>query len=197
MIFRLGITGGIGSGKSTVSRAFNVLGIPVFSADEEGRKIMDTDPGLKTDLNRLIGEDMYPGGILDRTGLASLIFNDKELLQKVNNLVHPRVLDKYEKWCLEQDATYAVFETAILFEAGVEKYVDKVVAVIAPVNERINRVMERSKMSREQVVERMNNQMGGDDLASRSDFVINNSETSMIIPRVLEIHESILSIINK
>jgi len=197
MIFRLGVTGGIGSGKSTVCKTFNVLGVPVFSADEEGRKITDTDTRLRNDLNNLIGEDLYASGELDRVRLASLIFNDNSLLESVNRLVHPLVFDKYRLWCEQQCSAYVIFEAAILFEAGAEAYVDMILAVIAPLEERVKRVMERNMMSREQVMERVKNQISDEEMIERSDFYINNSDNEMIIPRVLEIHNRILLDINK
>jgi len=197
MIFRLGVTGGIGSGKSTVCKTFNVLGIPVFSADEEGRIITDSDPELRDSLNELIGEDMFASGQLDREKLASLIFNDSELLSRVNMLVHPRVLNKYNDWCSRQTSHYIIFEAAILFEAGAEQKVDMTLAVTAPLEERVKRVMERNKMSREQVMERVNNQISDDEIIRRSDFHINNADNEMIIPRVLDIHQKILNHLNK
>lgn len=197
MIFRLCITGGIGSGKSTVCRVFNVLGVPVFSADEEARTIMDTDPGLKKDLEELAGCDLYAGGQLDRKKLASLIFNDKGLLDRVNALVHPRVISRYLEWCGEQPADYVIFETAILFESGAEKYVDKILAVAAPLEERIERVMGRNRMSRDQVMERVKNQMSEEEILKRSDYIIDNSEDIMIIPQVMNIHKLILNFLKK
>ncbi len=197
MIFRLGVTGGIGSGKSTVCKTFNILGIPVFSADEEGRIIMDTDTRLREDLNNLIGEDLYASGELDRVRLASMIFNDNNLLDSVNRLVHPLVFNKYREWCRQQYSDYVIFEAAILFEAGAEEYVDMILAVIAPLEERVKRVMERNRMSREQVMERVKNQISDEEMIERSDFHINNSDNEMIIPAVLEIHNRILLDINK
>ncbi|MEE4214560.1 MAG: dephospho-CoA kinase [Bacteroidales bacterium] len=197
MIFRLGIAGGIGSGKSTVCRVFNVLGVPVFSADDEGRIIMETDPGLKNELNEIVGYDLYEGGLLDRKKLASLIFNDRLLLESVNALVHPRVFLRYLEWCEKQEADYVIFEAAILFESGAEKYVDKTVAVTAPLEERIQRVMGRNLMSREEVMERVNNQMSEEEMLKRSDFNIDNSENVMIIPQVMDIHKGILNLLNK
>ncbi len=197
MIFSLGVTGGIGSGKSTVCKIFNVLGIPVFSADDEGHSIMETDTGLKDELNRLIGEDLYATGELDRSKLASLIFNDDFLLDRVNSLVHPRVFELYQEWREQQQADYVIFEAAILFEAGAEEYVDKILAVIAPLEERINRVMGRNRMTREQVMERVNKQIKEEEMLKRSDYYINNSENTMIIPEVMKIHNSILKYLDK
>jgi len=197
MIFRLGVTGGIGSGKSTVCKVFNVLGIPVFSADDEGHTVMETDTGLKNDLNRLIGEDLYATGELNRKKLASIIFNDDSLLERVNSLVHPRVYARYQLWCKQQRASYIIFEAAILFEAGAEDHVDKILAVLAPLEERINRVMSRNRMTREQVMERVNKQIKEEEMIKRSDYYINNSENTMIIPEVMKIHNSILKYLEK
>ncbi|MBS0010218.1 MAG: dephospho-CoA kinase [Bacteroidales bacterium] len=192
MIFRLGVTGGIGSGKSTVCKTFAVLGVPVFSADEAGREIMDTDPGLRHELNIMVGEDLYATGELDRTKLASIIFNDIHMLQRVNRLVHPYVYEMYKQWYESQDADYVIFEAAILLEAGAEKKVDRVLAVTAPLEERISRVMERNNMSRQQVMERVKNQISDEEMIERSDFHINNSDKAMIIPEIIIIHKSIL-----
>lgn len=197
MIFRLGVTGGIGSGKSTVCKIFNVLGIPVFSADDEGRIIMDTDTRLRDDLNNLIGEDLYASGELNRGRLASIIFNDSDLLDSVNSLVHPLVFNEFSEWCKQQNADYIIFEAAILFEAGAEELVDKILAVVAPLEERVDRVIERNKMTREQVMERVKNQISDEEMIKRSDFYIDNSDNLMIIPQVLEIHNRILMDLNK
>lgn len=197
MIFRLGVTGGIGSGKSTVCRIFKVLDIPVFSADDEARIIMDNNKMIRAELNDITGTELYASGELDRNKLASLIFNDDNLLNRVNNLVHPLVFERYDDWCRQQDADYVIFEVAILFESGADKHVDRILAVTAPREERIDRVMERNKMSREQVMERINNQMKDDEMIKRSDYRIDNSDDSMIIKEVMDIHRDILSDLKK
>lgn len=197
MIFRLGVTGGIGSGKSTVCKIFKVLGIPVFSADDEARIIMDNNKIIRAELKNIIGTDLYASGELDRSKMASIIFNDDNLLNKVNKLVHPLVFDRYDNWCRQQDADYVIFEAAILFESGADKHVDRILAVTATREERINRVMERNKMSREQVMERISKQMEEDEMIKRSDYRVNNSDDSMIIKKVLDIHRDILSDLKK
>jgi dephospho-CoA kinase len=193
---KLGITGGIGSGKTSVCRVFNVLGIPFFSADPVARDIMDNDKSIISHINSITGKDMYFGGNLNRTELATLIFNDQSLLEKVNSLVHPLVLDRFRKWELQQDAPYVILEAAILFESGASKLVDKVATVVAPVEERIERVIHRNKLSREQVLERIRNQMDDGSRIKLSDYVIHNSENDMIIPAILRIHEGLLKFIN-
>jgi dephospho-CoA kinase len=193
---KLGITGGIGSGKTSVCRVFNVLGIPVFSADPVAKDIMDNDPVIISKINAIVGKDMYKDGGLDRMELAKLIFNDSNLLEKVNSLVHPVVFDHFRSWELKQDAAYVIMEAAILFESGASNLVDKVASVITPVEERVERVINRNKLSREQVQERMRNQMDDDTRISLSDYVIYNSENDMIIPAILRIHEDIMKLIN-
>jgi dephospho-CoA kinase len=189
---KLGITGGIGSGKTTVGRVFNVLGIPVFSADAEAREVMDIDTGIILRINTIAGKNLYESGSLDRAELARLIFNNAKLLDKVNALVHPVVFSRFREWEKKQDAHYVIMEAAILFESGASKIMDRIITVVAPMEERVNRVIHRSNLTREQVIERMRNQMDDSERIKGSDYVINNSENEMIIPAVLRIHEDIM-----
>jgi dephospho-CoA kinase len=189
---KLGVTGGIGSGKTSVCKVFTVLGIPVFSTDRIARDIMDSDKDIMVKLNLIAGRDLYTNGCLDRMALASLIFNNNALLEKVNKLVHPVVFDQFTIWEKNQTAAYIIMEAAILFESGASKLVDKIVTIVAPVEERLTRVTQRSKLSRRQVLERMKNQLDDETRIKLSDYVIYNSENDMIIPAILEIHEDIL-----
>jgi dephospho-CoA kinase len=190
---KLGITGGIGSGKTSVCRVFNVLGIPVFSTDLEAKQIMENDQRIMQRINSITGRNLYVKGNLDRKELASLIFSDQSLLKKVNSLVHPVVFDQFNKWEKKQTSPYVIMEAAILFESGASKLVDRIVTVIAPLEERVDRVIHRNDLTREQVVERMLNQMDDESRIKLSDYVINNSDHDMIIPAILKIHEDILS----
>lgn len=194
--FKLGITGGIGSGKTSVCRVFTVLRIPVFSADREAKYIMENERGIQDKLNSITGKDLYAKGSLDRMAFASIIFNDKNILEKVNALVHPYVNDKFRKWSAEQTSPYVIMEAAILFESGAAEYVDKVATVVAPADQRVERVILRNKLTKEQVMERMRNQMGDETRISLSDYIIYNSENDMIIPTILKIHQEILTYIN-
>jgi dephospho-CoA kinase len=191
--FKLGITGGIGSGKTSVCRVFDVLRVPVFSADREARAIMENDFEIINNLNSITGKDLYTKGTLDRMELANMIFNDRNLLEKVNFLVHPVVFDHFRKWVLEQVSPYVIMEAAILFESGGSEFVDKVATVIAPVEQRMSRVIQRNKLSREQVLERMKNQMDDEARIKLSDYIIYNSENDMIIPAILKINNDILA----
>lgn len=195
-LFRLGVTGGIGSGKSSVCKVFRLLGIPVFAADEEARLIMENDKGLILRLNSLTGYDLYKSGSLDRVLLASIIFNNGKLLEKVNSLVHPIVFEHFNYWVEKQSSPYVIMEAAILVESGASSLVDKIAVVVAPVEERIQRVIQRNDLTREQVLERINNQMSDETRLKSSHYVINNSENDMLIPAVLSLHEEILKHIN-
>lgn len=195
--FKLGVTGGIGSGKTSVCRVFNVLGIPVFSADETAREIMESDPVITEKVNMIAGRNMYAGGGLDRDALAGLIFNNRELLVKINNAVHPVVREKFVKWSEEQESGYIILEAAILFESGTYKILDRILTVITPLEERIERVMKRNYLTREQVLDRIRNQSDDDFKISRSDYIVNNSDNDMIIPAIVKIHNDIIEYLNK
>ena len=189
---KLGITGGIGSGKTSVCRVFNVLGIPVFSADAEAREIMDSDPEIIEKVKRITGTDLYASGSLARMELAGLIFNNENLLKEINAVVHPVVFEHFRIWEKSVSAPYVIMEAAILFESGASELVDRIVTVVAPVEERIERVVRRNNLTREQVISRMKNQLNDEDKIRRSDYIIYNSEHEMIIPSILKIHEEII-----
>jgi dephospho-CoA kinase len=192
---KLGVTGGIGSGKTSVCRVFNVLGIPVFSADAEARTIMESDEDIIGTINSIAGHNMYQNGALNRTQLADLIFSNEELLRKVNSTVHPVVLEYFNQWVKLQDTPYVIIEAAILFESGAFRLVDKILTVIAPIEERISRVIKRNNLTRNQVMNRIKNQTSDEEKIKLSHYVIDNSENAMIIPAIIKIHEEILSYI--
>jgi dephospho-CoA kinase len=193
--FKLGITGGIGSGKTSVCRVFDVLRIPVFSADKTASEIMESEGSIRSKLNSIAGKDLYLNGHLDRMLLATIIFNNTSVLNMVNALVHPVVFDHFRRWSATQTAPYVIMEAAILFESGASKFVDRVATVVAPLEQRVERVIRRNKLSREQVLERMRNQMDDESRMKISDYVISNAENDMIIPAILKIHDNILTFI--
>lgn len=196
MKFRLGVTGGIGSGKSTICKVFNVLGIPVFVSDDEARIIMNEDVGIRENLNSLVGFDLYHNGDLDRPKLAELIFNNETLLEKVNQLVHPVVLDAFNSWAEQEVSDYVILETALLFKSELDWAMDKSLAVLAPMEERVLRVMERNSLTRDQVMERIRNQVSENEMIGKSDFIINNADNNMILSEVIRIHNDIINLIN-
>lgn len=191
----LGVTGGIGSGKTTVCRIFSVLGIPVFSADLEARKIEESDNEVMQKLNSIAGKELYSSGKLDRTELAGLVFNNREILERVNAAVHPVVFDCFTKWVENQNAPYAIMEAAILFESGANRLVDKVLTIETPVGQRIERIVSSHKFTREEVLRRIGNQMDDAERIRRSDYVIFNSESDMIIPAILGVHRQMLQLL--
>ena len=193
MKFRLGITGGIGSGKSTICRVFTVLGIPVFMSDEEAREIMEKEERIIEGVKSIAGYDIYKNGSLDRPALAGLIFNNDEILNKINQLVHPAVLEAFDRWVEKQDSEYVILESAILLESNIDWSIDKILAVIAPIEERVSRVMERNSITREQVMERIRNQISETELIRKSDFIINNADSEMILSDVIRIHNDIIN----
>ncbi len=197
MAKRLGVTGGIGSGKTTVCRVFRVLGIPVFVADTVARDLMDSEPDIRASINLIIGKDLYANGTLDRKELARVIFNRPDLLRKVNSTVHPAVLRRFDLWAAASESPYVIMEAAILFEAGADTLVDRVVTISAPVEERISRVMGRNELTREEVIRRINNQLEDEEREEQSYYVINNSDNEMIIPEILKIHEDMLRLAEK
>ena len=194
---KLGVTGGIGSGKTTVCKVFAVLGIPVFSADIEAKRIQDSDKGLQKEINSIAGKDLFTSGRLDRAEMARLIFSNKDLLEKVNSIVHPAVFKYFREWVDRQDSPYTIMEAAILFESGADRMMDKILTVVTPMKERIERLIRGNKITREQVIERVKNQIDDESRIKQSDYIIFNSENDMIIPAVLGIHEEMLRLYNK
>lgn len=197
MARRLGITGGIGSGKTTVCRIFRVLGIPVFVTDNVAKELMNSDDEIRMRLNQIAGKDLFLSGSLDRKELARIIFNRPDLLRKVNEAVHPTVLRQFDEWASGAEAPYVIMESAILFEAGADSLVDRVATISAPVEERIARVMGRNDLSREEVIGRINNQLEDEEREEQSYYVINNADNEMIIPEILKIHEDMLRLAGK
>lgn len=194
MRFRLGITGGIGSGKSTICKVFGVLGIPVFLSDDEARVIMDSDQLVREELNKIVGFNIYKNKGLDRPKLAEIIFNDAIILEKVNQLVHPMVLNAFNNWTDKQNSEYVILESALLLESEIDWRMDKILAVIAPIEERILRVMDRNSISRDQVLDRIKNQISENEMIRKSDYVVNNADSDMILPGLIRIHNDILNI---
>jgi dephospho-CoA kinase len=174
--FRLGVTGGIGSGKTSVCRVFSILGVPVFSADASARDLMESESKIRNGVNAIAGSDLYHDGSLDRKELARLIFGNKSFLERVNALVHPEVFKRFNDWCTRQESPYVIMEAAIIFESGAWELLDRIAIVTAPAGERITRVMKRNNLSEEQVLERMNSQAAEEDLIRRSHYVIKNSK---------------------
>jgi dephospho-CoA kinase len=191
MILRVGLTGGIGSGKSTVAALFKVLSIPVFDSDDWAKKLMNSDETLISALKSAFGRGVYEDGTLNRSLLAQRVFANRRELSKLNALVHPAVARSFDQWSSRQDAPYLIKEAAILFESGSDRSCDKTIAVIAPKALRMKRVMERDGIGREAVLSRMNNQWSDDKISKLVDYVVNNDGHEVLISQVMKIHEEL------
>lgn len=187
-MIKLGITGGIGSGKSTVSQIFSLSGVPVYIADIESKRLVATSPTIRKKLINLFGEELYSDGVLNKPLLASHIFNDKKKLETVNAIIHPEVEHDFIEWVKKHaQCEIVAHEAAILFESGFNKMMDKVLMVYTPLDIRIERTMLRDSLPKEKVMERIQNQMSDEEKAKLSDFVIVNDNTKSLIEQVTNI----------
>lgn len=191
-MLRVGLTGGIGSGKSTVANIFKVLGIPVFDADSEAKKLMEEDSSLVNSIKKEFGEESFFNGKLNRKYLAGIVFNDSFKLEKLNALVHPVTLARADEWMQQQTSPYIIKEAALMFESSASAGVDVVVGVYAPQTLRIHRTMQRNGLSREDVLARMSKQIDEDIKMRLCDDVLVNDEQQLLIPQVLKLHEAFL-----
>jgi dephospho-CoA kinase len=194
MALRIGLTGGIGSGKSTVAKIFETLGIPVFYADAAARQVMNEDEELIHKMKETFGDAAYENGMLNRKYIADIVFNDPFRLEQLNALVHPAAIAMAEKWMRQQTAPYAIKEAALFFEAGSTEGLDYIIGVYTPQHLRVHRVMERDNVTREEVLARMSKQINEEMKMRLCDFVIVNDEQNMIIPQVLQLHEKFLNL---
>jgi dephospho-CoA kinase len=194
---KVGLTGGIGSGKSTIAKIFAILGVPVYDADAAAKNLMQNNPDLKNSLLRHFGKSTYENGSLNRKYLASIVFSNQEKLILLNSLVHPYSIADSEDWAKQQEAPYVIKEAALLFETEAYLHVDYTIGVSAPKELRISRVMQRDQLTREAVLKRIEKQMDEEHKLQRCDFVIKNNEAELIIPQVLHLHRQLTSISNK
>ncbi len=188
-MIKIGITGGIGSGKSTICKIFETLEIPIYYADISAAVIVNKNLQVKSQLTAKFGEDLYEFGMLDRKKLSSIIFNNSEALAFVNSLIHPAVKLDYENWLGNNKlAPYTLKEAAILFESGAHTQVDKIICVYAPQDIKIQRVINRESITHNEVMRRILSQMPDEEKMKRSDFVIYNDNVQLVLPQVLKIH---------
>lgn len=192
-MLKVAITGGIGSGKSIVCSVFEKLGIPVFYADPEARKLMNSDIGIREKMLNYFGLEIFDNNFqLNRSKLAAIIFNNKEALSTVNGIVHPVVRKEFNKWAKQQISPYVILESAIILESELVNDFDKIVTISAPLEVRIDRVMKRDSVSREVVLERIKNQMDEDLKREKSDYIIvNDGKEIMLLPQIINIHNSL------
>lgn len=185
---KIGLTGGIGSGKSTIAQVIKHIGYPVYIADKEAARLMDSHPDIRKDITERLGTNCYTSeGHINKPVLAQIIFENKEALEEVNRIVHPRVMEAFEQWAAMQSASLVFCETAILYESGLERYFDAVICVTAPEEVRVRRVMERDRCELKDVMARVRNQMDEDEKCQRANFVIYNDGEHMAVPQVLDV----------
>lgn len=193
-MLKIGLTGGLGSGKTTVAGTFEVLGIPVYYADDASKTLMNEDQKVKAAIKNAFGNEVYPDGKLDRKYLAEIVFNDKKKLATLNSIVHPATLHDAADWIKKQTAPYLIKEAALLFESGSDKSLDYVIGVQSPLHLRLQRATKRDGITEEEVMNRINNQMDEEKKLALCDFIIVNDEQQMIIPQVLALHEKFLQL---
>jgi len=200
-MLRIGITGGIGSGKTTVARIFEVLGIPVYYADDAAKRLMNEDEVLQQKIIENFGPEVYENKQLNRTKLASLVFNDPQKLALLNTLVHPATIADAENWMKNighennsSEIPFAIKEAALLFESGAQKNLDYVIGVNAPYKLRLQRAMKRDKLTKEAVESRLNKQMDETKKMNLCNFIITNDEEQLLIPQVEELYRKLLNL---
>ena len=197
-MLKIGLTGGIGSGKSTIAKIIETLGYPVYISDSKASELINRDEEIKKHLTELFGKDIYqPDGYLDKKRLATIIFNDKEAIKQVNGIVHPAVTRDFMEWCSAQRRPLLFFESAILFEAKLENLFDYIILITTDLETRVERVISRDSTTREKVIERINNQMPDEIKQTKSDFVIYNNNDDKVIKQILSIIHQLNNIHSK
>ena len=191
-MLKVGITGGIGSGKSTVCQVFSALGIPVFNADAAARYLLETDVALMNSVKDLFGNNAYVNEKLNRAYISEIVFTCPEKLQALNALAHPATIAYGKKWMLSQTAPYTIKEAAIFFETGSNKDMDVMIGVSAPLHLRVSRAVKRTSSTEEQITARIQQQMDEDEKMSLCDYVIINDEVQPLIPQVENLHQLLI-----
>lgn len=192
-MLKVGITGGIGSGKSYVCDIFKRFGIPVFHADSVSQKIVEADSVVKKQIVDLFGPEIYLEGKLNRKSVSETVFKEKYLLEKLNRIIHPAVFNQFEIWTKKyNNLPYIIKEAAIIFESGGEKFLDFVITISAPEELRIARVVMRDQAERKNVLARIKNQWNDEQRIKKSDFVIINDEKTLLLPQIINIHKDLI-----
>ena len=196
-MLKIGLTGGIGAGKTTVAHIFEILGIPIYFADDAAKKLMNENEHLRQEIIKNFGSESYIDGKLNKSFLAEAIFSDPEKTLLINSIIHPATIADAEKWFQKQQGPYAIKEAALIFEANAENNLDLIIGVSSPLEMRLQNVMKRDGITLEAVEKRMQHQMEENKKMERCDFIINNNGTDLLIPQVISIHENLLQNIKR
>ena len=191
-MYSVGLTGGIGSGKSLISKVFNAFGIPVFNTDKQAKELYKDATFLQEIVNTF-GTSIIENGEFKPQNLADIVFNDPQALAKLNQLIHPKVLERYQQWQSKQKSPYTILESAIIFETSWQNHFDKIINIDTPIEVAIERVQLRDNINREQVKQRINNQLSTEIKRKLSDYNIEHDNLKMLLPQIIEIHKDILN----
>ena len=194
IMLKVGLTGGIGSGKTTVAKIFEIIGIPVYYADKEAKYLMEHHPTLVAEIKNLFGEQAYSEGKLNRKYIAERAFGNPSVVEKLNKIVHPYTIENGKSWMEKQTTPYAIKEAALIFESGIQDEFDRIIGVSTPHALRILRTTKRDAINYDQVMERMQHQLDDDIKLKLCDDIIVNDEQKMLVPQVLALHEKFLSL---
>ena len=196
-MLKIGLTGGIGSGKTTVAKVFETLGIPVYYADDATKRLMNTNKSIKDSLIKHFGKSTYTEEILNRKYLANIVFGDKEKLALLNSITHPITIKDAEEWMSKQRSAYVIKEAALLFETDAANHLDYFIGVSAPIDLRIKRVINRDHVTEEEVMKRISKKMNEEEKMNRCDFIIMNNDEELVIPQIIKLHEKIMELVKK
>jgi dephospho-CoA kinase len=193
-MLKIGLTGGLGSGKTTVASIFEVLNVPVYYADDASKRLLNDNPVIKKAVINAFGPESYINGMPDRKYLARIVFNNQEKLSILNSILHPATLEDAAEWIKKQNSPYIIKEAALLFESGSNKSLDYVIGIKAPLVLRLQRAIKRDSISEKEVMSRINSQMDEEEKLKLCDFIIVNDEEQLLIPQVLKLHQQLVEL---
>ena len=191
---KIGLTGGIGSGKTTISRIFKTLGINVFNSDQYGKKLIEDNQTVIKKIRQIFGDEIITNQQIDKQKISRIVFKDKIKLEELNNIIHPIVIQDFHKWYLKKSHQYIIKESALLFESKTFNDLDKVILVKAPIELRIKRVMQRDNRSRNEIISIINNQAKIKNVKNHADYVINNNEKTLLTPQIIQLHNTLMNL---
>lgn len=196
-MLKVGITGGIGSGKSIVCKIFSILGISIYCADERAKFLINTNNAIQIEIKRTFGQDSFTSRGYNTKYIAGLVFNNADLLARLNAIVHPHVVVDFEEWCKNQiSSKYVIHESAVLSGSNTLKAIDRVIVVNAPTELRIDRLKKRDGLTESEIRSRMDKQLTNEKFISIADWIIHNDENNLVLPQVLTIHEQIINLVS-